>query len=258
MRRIRAIALSLLIAIPLVGSVSIAGLRIARAQGVSGSCIYNATVAIVAGYPDLPACDSSRNLKITGSVTCTAGCSTATQAAPSYTRIEDGTSTMLAVVTANSLQTTICSWILTGMCADVGTSFWGSGDNPSQSALVTVSEPITWDPIAGATARYLGVRGETAVNTGGTAQTKITAGTTCTSVKTAGVTLHAAWASDSTETVTTTFYNEGASPTCAAADAIWSGVLSPTTQIPSALLFSAGLAVKQSAAPLTNDYLQTT
>lgn len=90
------------------------------------------------------------------------------------------------------------------------------------------------------------------VQVGGMAiPTKLTA-TACTAINGTGI-VHKMWAAG-TETATVSIYDEGASPTCAAADLIWTGTLTAT---PIVLDYNDtnGIAYKMSGAPAVNDYM---
>lgn len=97
--------------------------------------------------------------------------------------------------------------------------------------------------------------GQLEVTEGGHQNTKVTA-TSCTSGSTSASEVAKVWSAAGSETATVSLYNEGSSPTCAAADLIWSGIPS-TTPTPLGIYFSSGWAYKLSGTAVNNDYVST-
>lgn len=192
------------------------------ASGQIVSCMYwpgstNPFVFSTSLFPVPVQCNASGRLIVDVSG------STAT---PAFFRVQDGVGTATAGVIGTSTNINP-----TGLAThSMAYGYNGGGFDPERARL-----------------------GELQITSGGNTRTKATS-TVCVSASTGAQTLHRIWAAG-VETATLAIYDEGASPTCAAADLVYNKV--PPNGSPDVLdaPMSSGIAYKLSAAAAMNDYI---
>jgi hypothetical protein len=259
-RRVFALALA---ALPIFAGITIAGVKIARAD-INGTCIYNAVSSVVSGYPTLPACDLSRNIKV--------NLTSASEVAPGS---QDANATTWGSIAVGSYNLGFSggSWdrlrtvgginaaftnkeLANGVCDPVGTTAaacadvltFGDATGSGYAGLVAGSMNMgyngaTWDRLRSIATGVL------KVTTGGSS-TNLVSATACTQLFSGGNIVYKVWAAG-TETATLTIYSDSGCTT-----PVYSKV--PPNGTPDILEAYLSVAYyKMSAAPAVKDYITT-